>query len=201
MQEINDLAKEVFGEGYVGYAVEAGAFDGVFESTTIGLEKLGWKVLLVEPLPHAFAKLLTNRDNTYCLQYALADYNKNQVDFTAFHDNFGGASFSSLIPQSEALSMFSPKEGTPLKVNVRTLDYCLEAVEFPTVDILSLDIEGGEICALDGFDFEKWNPKMLILENLFATTEIEDYVKTKGYIKSEVFLYNEIYIKEARENK
>lgn len=153
---IPEIVKSLFGS-YVGYAVEAGAFDGVFESTTYELEKIGWKVLLIEPIPSAFDELLKNRKNDYCLQYALGSCNEDNVNFEVY-DMYGGASISSLSADKHILEVFNPNlliPKTNISVRKRTLDSCLEEVNFPKLDILSLDVEGSEKDVLEGFTIDK----------------------------------------------
>ena len=167
MNEITEIVHKIFGD-YVGYAIEAGAFDGVYSSTTFELEKEGWKVLLIEPIPEVFNNLLKNRNNDYCLQFALGDSNEDNVNFEVYA-YAGGAGFSSFSISQRYLDVFGENmagQKTDIIVDKRTLDFCLYLVNFPRVDILSLDVEGSELEVLRGFDIDRWKPKLLIIENM-----------------------------------
>jgi len=193
MEELNKIVKEIFGD-YTGYAVEAGAFDGVFESTTLDLENLGWEVLLIEPIPDAFEKLLDNRNNDYCLQYALGASNVDDVPFEVYL-NWWGASISSLKPDERILKEFAPDKKETILVKQKTLDFCLESIKFPKLDILSLDVEGGELEALKGFDIDKWKPTMLIIENIYMDAELRNCFK--DYTLIDRIVYNDIWVRNV----
>jgi len=191
MNKITKIVKETFGD-YVGHAVEAGAFDGVFQSPTYELEKLGWKVLLVEPLPDAFEKLIQNRNPEYCLNFALGSSNKDNISFEVY-ENYGGASISSLRPDLQILEHFNPKFSETIYVKVRTLDRLLRKVNFPKLDILVLDVEGSELDVLKGFSLEYWKPTLVIIENIFNDKRISDALI--NYTLVDVDVYNHIYIR------
>jgi len=193
MENLNKIVKEIFGD-YTGYAVEAGAFDGVFESTTLALEKVGWKVLLIEPIPDAFESLLSNRNNDYCLQYALGASNEDDVPFEVFN-NWYGASISSLKPDERILKGFAPDKKETILVKQKTLDFCLDLVKFPKLDILSLDVEGGELEALKGFDIDRWKPTMLIIENIYRDKELLNCFT--DYTLIDTLVFNDIWVRNV----
>jgi len=193
---------EVF-KGEKGYAVEAGAFDGVFFSETISLEEQGWECLCIEPNPNMWKKLTSNRK--LCLPYALGRENKDGVDFEIYsnpvdnsREKYDPASFSSFKIKEELLVAFDnpPIAIETVKVNVRTLDYCLEKANFPRVDFLNLDVEGWELEVLEGFTFEKWNPKLLVIENILEKETYRQYMYAKHYtLVDRTETYGDIYIK------
>ena len=182
---ILEITNYFFGEEFTGYAVEVGAFDGIFQSTTKGLEDRGWKVLLVEPMPKAFSALIKNRDKKYCLQYALGSENEDNVVFEIYDTENSGASFSRLLGNDEVLDALDPErlvEKTEILVSKRTLDFCLDEVNFQGVDLVSIDVEGGEVNVLKGFDLTKWNPKILIIENISCGEEIATYLDNYTFL-------------------
>ena len=197
MKDFNAIVKSEFGD-YVGYAAEAGAFDGKFESPTLRLERNGWKVLLVEPVPRAFTSLLLNRVNDYCLNLALGSSNEDDVKFYVCNNHSKGASFSSLLLDANLFNAFGvdkdAEEIEEISVNVRTLDYCLETVEFPRLDILSLDVEGYEMEVLQGFRLDLWKPKLLLIENVTGDSNLREYLK--DYSFEGMLHHNDLFIRK-----
>ena len=63
------------------------------------------------------------------------------------------------------------------------LDTLLEKIEVEKVDILSIDVEGWELEVMLGFDVQKYNPKVIVLENFENKSEYEIFMNQKGYIK------------------
>lgn len=173
---------DYFPPNYVGFAVEAGAYDGIFFSSTLQLEQAGWSCLCIEPNPRAFAKLRNNRKLT--LQFALSNSNTDNVNFEVHYrdDYVKEAGMSSFSPTPRMLSTFgASKSKENFLVNARTLDWCLESVSFPRLDFMALDLEGWELVALAGFDIVKWKPKVVKIENIFGDVELTEYFTKHGY--------------------
>ena len=177
-----ELIQEAFGNR-AGFCVEAGAYDGVLESTTLELEGLGWTCLCIEPNPQVFQELIKNR--ALCLEYALAPANEDNVPFEIYYNGRHEASFSAFQIDKAFKDAFSGQytrfEKREVLVSVRTLDFCLEEAGFPRLDILSLDVEGWEMEVLKGFSMERWKPQVLIIENIFKEDGIRHYLSNLGY--------------------
>ncbi len=144
---VADFALEICGD-HLGYCVEVGAYDGTLENTTLTLEQLGWTCLCIEPNPQAFQTLIKNR--SLCLEYALAAEKKDNVPFAIYskpgrHE----ASFSAFkvdkVLETLWAEPFSKHNRRDVVVNVQTLDFCLDLVKFPRLDVFSLDVEGWEM--------------------------------------------------------
>ena len=196
MSTIIDLVKETFGD-YTGYLVVAGAFDGVYDDPTFGLESFGWTTLCIEPNPEAFDKLVVNRSKAMCLQFALGTEPRDNVPFEVFPVG-GGASFSSFKASDAIRGVFyyydSPEK--IINVNVRTLDYCVELAGFKDVDVLTVDVEGWELEVLKSFSLDIWKPKLLVIENICGEVELTNYIKSFGYGIIERVAYNDVFVRK-----
>lgn len=168
----HQILYEVFGDKRDGYAVDIGAGDGIRLSNTLHLEMAGWTVLCIEPNPIYVKKLRRVRERV--LGVACADRNADRQDFTiceVMPDNFEACSALEVDPvmlkemQEHPDHQEFKKPPRKIKVKVRTLDWCLEQAGFPALDFLSVDVEGGEKAVLDGFDIDRWRPKVVILED------------------------------------
>lgn len=71
-----------------------------------------------------------------------------------------------------------------IKVNVRKLDTILEGLKVSKVDYVIVDVEGWELNVMNGFTTEKYQPKIIVLENVLTDTypEYHDYMSKKGYM-------------------
>ena len=69
------------------------------------------------------------------------------------------------------------KDIVPYEVDVptKTLTSILDRCQVKTIDLLSLDVEGFELNVLKGLDFEKYQPKYMLIEARFKE-EIESYI-------------------------
>lgn len=164
-----------------GTYIEAGANDGLRQSNTLELEReLGWSGLLVEPSPVAFAQLHRNRPSNTLVNAALVSRDAaGGAVKGAFRD---GQLTGTLDP-----SLFSRSADTPLtrwdsvtlrlrravrlspkvslvEVRTTTLDAAITEAGISRIDLLSLDVEGFELQALQGLDFARHRPRVIVLE-------------------------------------
>lgn len=174
-----------------GYFVELGANDGISQSNTKHLEMFhGWRGVLIEPYPGNFEKLRKTRsssshfENAACVSF---EFPKDEMELT----------FSNL--------MTTPMEGSSDVVNrklhaesgrkwlrgretvktflakARTLTSILmEAKAPPVIELLSLDVEGGEIEVLKGVDHAKYRFKWILVESR-DEKRISEYLEAQGY--------------------
>lgn len=175
------------------YFIEAGAYNGVTYSTTYLLEAMGWGGLLVEPIPEEAERCRVNRPGSTVIQSALGTSNaRGEVEFTAAIDPRGGALLS-FLSADEAHLERCREDGCELKtfkVPLTSLDALL-ADRTESVGFLSLDIEGIELEVLQGFDINKYQPKLMLIERQSDgghdhDNAIRDYLKTFGYGRSAV---------------
>lgn len=150
-----------------GFFVEAGAYDGVTFSNTYSLESIGWRGLLVEAHPELYEKCRRNRPNSMVIHAALgADDAAGEVEFTCADggEDRGLLSFVKADDQHNARCL---KEGIyfrRIRVPYTSLNELLRN-RTNKVDVLSLDIEGMELTALHGFDIEKYQPDVILIES------------------------------------
>lgn len=156
-----------------GFFVEAGANDGYFQSNTYYLEKAkGWRGVLVEPVPELYRRCCLQRDRSHVVQAALvgADYGEDSIPLHFFNAmSYVEGAFESreseMEHRSEATKLQRFKHTYDLRVPARTLtSILLESSAPKQFDLLSLDMEGYEVQALKGFDFDQFMPKYILLE-------------------------------------
>lgn len=152
-----------------GYFVEAGGNDGYTQSNTYWLERFrGWRGLLVEPMPDLAEEAEIERPKSTVVQAALvpADHPEPTVRMTFGdlmtvvkgirddEDEWTGAGLT--------LGWRDPYE---VEVPARTLSDILDEVGAPDeIDLLSLDVEGFEVQALQGLDLERHAPRYIVVE-------------------------------------
>lgn len=137
-----------------GVYVEAGALDGVAWSNTLRLERLGWRGLLIEPSPPAFAACRRNRaaDNIFENCALVGD-----PAVLTVRGDFDGAPMSSIEGSRRG-------KAAEVEVPARTLQALFDLHGLTAVDFVSLDVEGSELDALGGIDFSRCRPRALLVE-------------------------------------
>jgi hypothetical protein len=64
------------------------------------------------------------------------------------------------------------------------------------IDLVSIDTEGCELDVLDGFDLDRFKPRILVIENDRPSgTAIELYLLDRGYRKFHRVKINDFYVR------
>jgi FkbM family methyltransferase len=172
--EEEKLVRKFFGGAETGFFVEVGANHPTKNSQTWHLEQAGWTGVLVEPQPDLAAWLITARTAKV---FACACSSPDK------------AAKSLPLHVSGPMSSLDRTKMAPgaktqyvLMVPVRTLDDILQEAEAPTpIDFLSIDVEGHELEVLSGFDFARWQPRLILLEDHVGDLEKHRFLKRSGY--------------------
>ncbi len=147
-----------------GFFIEAGAFDGYHYSVTYGLEALGWTGLLIEPLPEPAQRCAARRAHSRVVQAGLSRRGAPAAaTFNALADHYGGM-LSYLNTDEQHATATSWASRRQITVPVTTLDELLKDHAGP-IDLAVIDVEGGELDVLDGFDLDRFRPRLLIIED------------------------------------
>lgn len=206
IETLADIYLEYLGEKTDGYFVEAGAFDGFHWSNTQMLAALGWRGLLIEPHPVYFEK---------CFGRYLNNHKVETVDAAiGCYDGPGllylGGSLSTLEAQTVGIYSKIPTLQSSglsgddyIQCRVSRLDSLLEIwCPYSRFDVLSLDVEGGELAALAGLNLDKWRPRLAIIEThelypdirlSWKAGAVDTFFLPRGYKKIHADTINTIY--------
>lgn len=158
------LIWELLGHQPRGFFIEAGAFDGYHFSITYALEAIGWTGLLVEALPEPMERCRSRRPGSRVIGAALSRPGApSSAAFAVIEDHYGGM-FSYLKDTEQQLQDTSWAKRHTINVPVTTLDSLLVGHTGP-IDAAVIDVEGGELDLLDGFDLNRFRPRILIIED------------------------------------
>lgn len=186
-----------------GFFVEIGANDGISFSNTYYFEKnLNWSGICVEPYPDLFTKLKKNR-NCYLENCCISDAVgiKNFLKCTGYITEM----YSGLLDKyderhlqridKEIAEYGGSKE--ILAVSTNRLDDILEKYKISTIDLISIDTEGGEFDILKSINFSKYKINVIIIENNFNEDSMRKFLVEKGFKllkrlgKDDIFLNSE----------
>jgi FkbM family methyltransferase len=152
-----------------GFFVEAGAFDGYTQSNTYYLERaLGWRGLLVEPIPFLSREARRERPASTVVNCALVPFDYGGTSMTLRYggtmtlpaDSPGADEWTARAQANMALD----ERAHDFTVPARTLSSLLDELGSPAVDLLSLDVEGHEADVLGGLDLDRHAPALVVVE-------------------------------------
>jgi FkbM family methyltransferase len=136
-----------------GFFVDVGANDGVFISNTFALYRAGWRGMCLEPNPVAFARLKANRPEDTCLAIAAGSTRgKARLAWRS------GITEGSRLGKEEGSTDAAIVDVVPLAELLETHG---APAEF---ELLCLDVEGFEMEVLNGLDFGRFRPRVVVIE-------------------------------------
>lgn len=184
---------------YKGVFIDVGAYEPVNISNSYHFEKNGWDVHCFEANTERIPELKSLRKNVY--NYAIYDKDEEEVKFNVVHGIWGGGSLTAGISAVELNHDYMDHFGGGIRsieqitVPQRTLNTVLDEIKIDNIDILSIDIQGGELKALQGLDLHKYKPKVVLIEDVFNNTNVDEYMTSHDYFLDKVLDYNKFYVR------
>jgi FkbM family methyltransferase len=173
-EDAEDRLKAEFFGGHRGFFVDVGANDPQNGSQSYALERAGWTGILIEPQPDLAARLGQARQARVFA--AACSSPRNAGKTMPLHL---AGKLSSL--DSQFVTPGTRGQGT-VEVPIRTLDDMLVEAAAPSpIDFLSIDIEGHEVEAFAGFDFARWRPRLILMEDHVTSLAKHRLLRGAGY--------------------
>jgi FkbM family methyltransferase len=183
-----------------GLCVEVGGYDGETFSNSLSFEENGWRAIIVEPMPH-FAEKIRARRPDVTLFACAAGAQAGEATLIIAH-GVETLSTTTAIPENLERIRKTGGQTEAVTVPMRTLNDMLTEAGVEKIDFISIDVEGGELAVLAGFDLERWHPRVVILENNDGNRcgDLHDVMLLRGYhffIKTGC---NEWYVPSSEKN-
>jgi FkbM family methyltransferase len=179
-----------------GVCVEVGGYDGITGSNTYFFEALGWKCLVVEPMPGYCKKI---RDARTCEVAEIAASDKSgEVDF---YVAVGAETLSTMEKNDEhfaRIKSLSVQDVEKITVKTACLDDILIEHGIIIIDFLTIDVEGHEMSVLAGMSFDTIAPRIVIIENNSHgfDRQVNKFMRSKSYIRFKQTGCNDWYVKK-----
>lgn len=186
-----------------GFFIEVGAFDGYHFSTTYALESVGWNGLLIEAIPERAEACRIRRPHSRVVRAALGRRGSaGTTTFTIVNDQYGGMLSFGPAAGPHAREVARAGLGTrTITVPLTSMDELLKEHAGP-IDAAVIDVEGAEVEVLNGFDLDRFKPRLLILEDneRGKNAALEQYMATKPYIFAGWLSVNRLYVRADLES-
>jgi FkbM family methyltransferase len=168
------LVREFFHGARSGFFVEVGANRPRQESQTWHLEQLGWTGVLIEPQPSLAEELRRVRSAQVFAVACSSPENAGRRMPLHVAGALSSLDRDRMAPGARAEQV--------IDVAVRTLDDILIEARAPDrFEFLSVDVEGHELEVLGGFDFARWRPRLVLLEDHVGNLEKHRFLRRSGY--------------------
>jgi len=195
------LYEKYFKNKCYGTFIEMGALEGVKFSNSWFFEKvLAWRGVCVEPNPLNYNKLIVNRP--LCIDVNAAVTSKNGMLKFMMIEGYADA-LSGIVDTYDPRHLeriekeVAASGGKATIVDIRgiTLHDLLNENNIPHVDFFSLDTEGSEFIILQGIDWTKVSIDVIMVENNYEETKIEQFMNTVGYKLDFSHGFDDVYVK------
>ena len=163
-----------------GFYVDIGSYHPIKGSLTYYLFKKGWKGLNVDLSKVSVDLFKISRPNDYNINVAITDFDGETEYFE-----------SGAINQQN--SLVSEKDKKKIKIKAYKLNTLLDDFNILEIDYLNIDVEGNEFKVISTFDFEKFHPKLISIEqNIYNSEKIFDEECHKLLLAKNYFLASKI---------
>ena len=166
------LIWDFFDHSKTGFFVEVGANDPINLSLTYYLEINGWSGILIEPQPDLTEQLKAKRKAKVWPVACGAPEDRGEAELFILGE------FSSLKKHVVFTDLVYSDSIT---VSVMTLDEILQAEGNPTIDFLSIDVEGTELNVLRGIDLKRVRPRLIFIEYHILSLDIHRFLLHHKY--------------------
>ncbi len=195
--ELANILSEYFPSDYKATLLEVGAAHPEMISISLPLRDLNWNIISIEPNPE-FCEEFRKR-NLPILEYAACSEDKGLTTFQISPNlvSCSALEVKSLYRSYDKAVGWAETDYQTIEVQAYTLNTILQKhhPDLDKIDAIIIDTEGWEIEVLEGFDLEKFNPKIVCLENYNNLPEYISYMKSKNYILDRKEVQDEFYIK------
>jgi FkbM family methyltransferase len=160
-QNLEDLLLwRAFGPLQKGFYIDVGAWHPETDSVTKCFYDIGWSGINIEPDDHMFEQLMTARDRDVNLKLALSDAPGLQTFFT-IGETTGLNTVCRDVMEMHRAAGYSIMEKD---VSSSTLSSICDKYAPPEIHFLKIDVEGAEYSVLQGADFNRFRPWIVLVE-------------------------------------
>ena len=181
-----------------GFYIDVGACHPVFHSVTKLSYDRGWNGINIEPMPSMFQMLTRDRPRDINLHMGLS----NREGTLIFYE----------VPAAMGYSTFSREQAEDLRRNgyvlvehlipVMTLSQVCEKYVGQTIDFLKIDVESYEREVLEGGDWHRYRPRVVLIEATLPATNVPCHEQWESLLIEANYLFaffdglNRYYVRE-----
>jgi len=167
-----------------GFYIDVGAGDPVNDSVTHLFHARGWRGINVEPDRRLFARLAAARPRDVNLDIAIGERAETRPFF-----ELSVLGLSSLDAECAAMAARGGVTATETTVAVQTLaEMCRRHADAP-IDFLKVDVEGWERQVLASHDWQRFRPKIVLVEATQPNTKVPSHEAWEGSLLAQDYLF------------
>jgi FkbM family methyltransferase len=173
------MLRRVFAGRNNGFYIDVGAMDPVFDSVTNYFYEQGWSGINIEPNEWFYNKLLAERPRDINLNVAIGEREESRPLY--IFEQYGNSTFD-----ESNRDRFAEKgyEATEKIVNITTLAAICNQYGDRPIDFLKIDCEGWEKAAIEGADWDRFHPTVVIVEATEPGTTVASWAEWQPILEN-----------------
>ena len=179
------LLDRLFPRDAKGFYVDIGANDPVQDSVTKHFYDLGWHGINVEPAADAFQRLAELRPRDVNLNFGVSDASGTLT----LHETPAGTGASTFSDDLADRLLEDGISFTDRPVPVVTLAEIFEEHIDGEIDFLTIDVEGHERQVLQGGDWKRWRPRVVVVEATEPRTTVPTHEQWEATLLDADYLF------------
>jgi len=184
--KIELIIRDFFNDRAGGVFLDVGCGEYSYASNTYYLEKhLGWSGVGVDALCELGFGYLKNRPRTRFFNFLVTDHSGTIEAFIRSTKSTDVSSTNMEVVKSHTPNFNKDTDAQIIYIPTITLTELLDQNGISKIEFLSMDINGGELKALAGFDIDRFKPEFVCIEA--AGSPILDYFEKHGYERIEEY--------------
>ena len=162
-----------------GFFIDIGANDPMILNNTKRFYDRGWSGINIEPDPRAFNKIIQERPLNINLNIGIGPSNEISPFYLLSADTL--SSFD-IHDAKRNCRIHHEKIIETVNIHMHPLvDVFCQYVKDSDVDFMSIDAEGFEMAILKSNDWERFRPKLILIEFCYDTAEIISFLNENAY--------------------
>jgi FkbM family methyltransferase len=177
------ILHRLFSSTLIGLYVDVGAGHPRFENDTFALYHKGWHGINIEPNDEFHSALVQERPRDINLQVVLSD----SSDGTVTYYKISGSGLSTCDVEQARAYQVAGRDILQRELPVTTLSGILTEAAVGHINILKVDVEGFEEKVLNGNDWERFRPDVVVVDATYPespvrrSTNILSSMEQRGY--------------------
>jgi len=206
---VDSIVEKIFKNQNNGFYIDVGCQQPIKNNNTYLLYKKGWEGINVDLDSGNIDTFNAARKYDHNVRAALSG-EISEKDLYFYHKK---SPINTLV--KEVSDFQKAKVTQVVKVTTNTLNKIIENSPYANekFDFMSVDVEGHELDVLKGFDLDKYEPKILVVEYLdlsisqieiknlnienVLNSELYKYISSRGYILSNCLYSDLVFIKNS----
>lgn len=183
-----------------GFYIDVGANDPLISSVTKLFSENGWSGINIEPMTGYFEALINDRPRDTNIPCAIGN-KEGRIDIWQSEVKGWESAEKEVIERQKAEGVTGRYENVP----IRTLKGICDEYAPDDIHFLKIDVEGMEKEVIEGADFEKYRPWIIVIESTIPNSNIENHrlweslVLSSGYRLAYKDGLNRFYVSQEKE--